>query len=76
MSRDARVERLLEEMLNSGLTPEEVAGNSPDLLEEVRERWNHLRRIEAQLQTLFPPSEEVPSEVPSSSSPPPPRTTS
>jgi serine/threonine-protein kinase len=72
MSRDARVERLLEEMLNSGLTPEEVAGNSPDLLEEVRERWNHLRRIEAQLQTLFPPSEEVPSEVPPPPPPPPP----
>src|SRR6188768_160103 len=70
MLPDSRVEQLLEEML-SGRTLEEVAADAPELgeelREELRERWNHLRRIEAQLQTLFPPSEEVPSAVPPNS---------
>jgi serine/threonine-protein kinase len=59
-----RVEQLLEEILISGRTPEDVAADAPELLEELRERWEHLRRIEAQLQTLFPPSDQVPTVQP------------
>src|SRR4051794_1207552 len=58
MLPNARVEQLLEEMLESGRTPEEVATGSPELLEMLRERWNHLRRIEAHLDTLFPRTKE------------------
>src|SRR4051812_23714730 len=63
MLPQGRVEELLEEML-SGRTLGEVTADAPELREEVRERWNHLRRIEAQLQTLFPPSDQLPSAVP------------
>ena len=39
MADDSRVFGLLEEMLASGRTPEEVCRDSPELLPEVRARW-------------------------------------
>ena len=35
-TEDPRVERLLDELLNSHLTPEQVCADSPDLLPMVR----------------------------------------
>ena len=39
MSDEARVQQLVDELLNSDRTLEEVCANCPELLTEVRERW-------------------------------------
>jgi formylglycine-generating enzyme required for sulfatase activity/tetratricopeptide (TPR) repeat protein len=51
---DPRVEQLLEEICESGSTPEEVCRDCPALLPEVRRRWLQLRILDAQLDELFP----------------------
>jgi serine/threonine protein kinase len=51
---DARVLQLLEEALDSDRTPEEVCAQTPELLQAVRERWEHCRRLENRLNDLFP----------------------
>jgi serine/threonine-protein kinase len=45
---------LLEEMLDAGKTPEEVCRDCPDLLPEVRRRWQEFRLIDAQVGELLP----------------------
>jgi tetratricopeptide (TPR) repeat protein len=59
MSGNPRVQQLLDEMLDSGLTPEEVCEACPELLPEVRERWRRLCRFDAQLDELFPRNKVV-----------------
>jgi hypothetical protein len=54
MAGNPRVLGLLEEMLDSGKTPEEVCRECPELLPEVRQRWQEFCRIDAQLMTLLP----------------------
>src|SRR5262245_32005761 len=54
MADDSRVFGLLEEMLVSGRTPEEVCTDCPELLPEVRARWQHLGPIDAEFGALFP----------------------
>ena len=39
MADETRVYRLLDEIFDSGRTPEEVCGDCPELLAEVRHRW-------------------------------------
>jgi serine/threonine-protein kinase len=56
MADDARVEELLEQLLESGGTPEEVCRTCPELLEEVRVGWQMVRAVEAEIGTLFPES--------------------
>jgi len=56
MAGNPRVSELLEEMLNTGLTPEEVCRDCPELLPDVRRRWTNFRRIDAEFAALFPPS--------------------
>ncbi len=46
MSDDPRVEQLLEELLDSGNTPEEVCRACPELLDQVRAGWRRLRAVE------------------------------
>ena len=53
---DPRVMRLLEEILESGRSPEEACAGSPDLLWEVRAGLERYRGIEVQLDAVFPPS--------------------
>jgi serine/threonine-protein kinase len=60
MSSDPRIEQLLEQILDSQRSPEEVCEEYPDLLWQVRERWQQLRSVEAQINELFPPSGPVP----------------
>jgi tetratricopeptide (TPR) repeat protein/tRNA A-37 threonylcarbamoyl transferase component Bud32 len=55
MAADPRVEQLLEELLDSGHTPEEVCRACPELLPQVRERWQRLRVSDAEVDALFPP---------------------
>ena len=54
MSDDPRVQQLLDELCDSHATPEDVCGSCPELLPVVRERWRQLRRVEAEVDALFP----------------------
>jgi serine/threonine-protein kinase len=45
---------LLEEMLDSGRTPEEVCRDCPELLTEVRRRWKAFRLVDGAVGELFP----------------------
>jgi serine/threonine-protein kinase len=54
MPSNPRVFGLLEEMLDSGRTPEEVCRDCPELLPEVRQRWQEFRLIDAQVDALLP----------------------
>jgi serine/threonine-protein kinase len=54
MAGNPRVLELLEEMLDSGQTPEEVCRDCPELLAEVRQRWKEFCRIDAEVGALLP----------------------
>jgi tetratricopeptide (TPR) repeat protein len=54
MADEQRVQQLLDEILDSERTPEEVCRNCPELLSEVHRRWRQLRLMEAKLDALFP----------------------
>src|SRR5215469_5558027 len=54
MAAESRVQQLLDEISDSGRTPEEVCGACPELLPEVRRRWRQMRAVEAELDALFP----------------------
>src|SRR5215207_2362863 len=56
MAGDSRVFALLEEILESNRTPEDVCRDCPELLSEVRRRWTAFRRIDAEYEALLPPS--------------------
>jgi serine/threonine-protein kinase len=64
MTDDPRVQQLLEQLLESGATPEEVCATCPELLPVVRNRWRQVCRLEADLNALFPPSGEPPPRPP------------
>jgi serine/threonine-protein kinase len=53
---DPRVMRLLEQILESGRTPEEACSDAPELLWEVREGLKRYHDVEAQVDAMFPPS--------------------
>jgi serine/threonine-protein kinase len=58
MSDETRVQQLVLDLLESERTPEEVCAECPELLAEVRQRWEQkLRVVEAELQALFPTPE-------------------
>src|SRR5262249_44232798 len=56
MTDDPRVDRLLEELLDSGATPEEACRTCPELLPQVRAGWRRLCALRAEVGTLFPRS--------------------
>src|ERR1700686_4066824 len=56
MPSNPRVFELLEEMLNSGRTPEEVCADCPELLSEVQRRWQTFRLIDEEVAALLPDS--------------------
>ena len=59
MPDDPRVERLIEEILDSGTSAEAVCRDTPELLTQVREGWRRLRAIEQRIGELFPESGSV-----------------
>src|SRR6516164_3281290 len=69
MPDDPRVEQLLEELLDSGGTPEEACRTCPELLPQVRAGWQQLRALQAEIGALFPPP-----PVADGATPPPPAT--
>src|SRR3984893_12913438 len=54
MAGNPDVFALLEEMLDSGRTPEEVCRDCPELLPEVRQRWKAFCQVDESLAALFP----------------------
>ncbi len=54
MAVDPRVFGLLEEMLESGRSPEDMCRDSPELLPEVRKSWQKFRLINARVEALLP----------------------
>src|SRR5580658_10426763 len=54
MAAESLVQQLLDEISDSGRTPEEVCGTYPELLPEVRRRWRQMCALEAELDALFP----------------------
>src|SRR4051794_38902868 len=56
MSDDPRLELMLDRMLDSRCTPEEVCEDYPELLPQLRRHWRKLHRVESELDMLFPPT--------------------
>src|SRR5689334_19322399 len=54
MPDNPSVLRLIEEMLDSGSSAEEVCRDAPELLPHVREGWRRFRAVEARIGELFP----------------------
>ena len=54
MSGDPRVRSLVEEILETRRTPEDVCQAYPELLSEIRDRLRRLRELEVQVESLFP----------------------
>ena len=50
-----RVQQLLDELNESGMTPESVCGSCPELLPQVRERWRQMCQARDEFDELFPP---------------------
>ena len=67
MDVEPRVRLLLEELLESERTPEEVCRDCPELLTQVRKLWRRKLACDAQLDAMFPALEaNSPSSDPSS----------
>jgi serine/threonine-protein kinase len=60
MANKPDVLALIEEMLDSGKTPEDVCRGWPELLPEVRRRWKLIRLVDGALAELFPDPETPP----------------
>ena len=59
MDNNAQVLQLLEKMLDSGSTPEEVCADCPELLSALQEQLAQCRRLEAELNDLMPALEST-----------------
>ena len=68
MTDNPRLQQLLDELLDSQSTPEDVCRSDPELLPEVRAYWREVCRVRSQLDTLFPalpgPDAGVPPHMP------------
>jgi serine/threonine protein kinase len=53
MSDENRIQEVLDN-LDAHQTPEDVCGNDAELLRDVRARWEKMRRVNNQLDDLFP----------------------
>jgi serine/threonine protein kinase/tetratricopeptide (TPR) repeat protein len=54
MSDEARIQQLLDEIFDSGRSPAEVCADCPQLLDEVRKRWQQMCVVNAKLKAMFP----------------------
>ena len=64
MADDPRVQQLVDQLLDSQATPEEVCAPCPELLPVVRKQLRRMRRVLADLDSLFPPHEATPPPTP------------
>jgi serine/threonine-protein kinase len=51
---EEQIREILERMLDSGESPEDACADHPEWLASVTEQWLQLRRVEGQLESLFP----------------------
>src|SRR5262245_50362525 len=70
MPTDPRLQRLLEEVLDSGASPEEVTRDCPDLLSPLLAKLRHVRAIEAHVDAFFPDSSVSSGDSPAPVPPP------
>jgi serine/threonine-protein kinase len=56
MPGDSQIQRLLEEILETDRTPEDVCQACPELLPQIRDRLRRLRALEAEVDAYFPTS--------------------
>jgi tetratricopeptide (TPR) repeat protein/tRNA A-37 threonylcarbamoyl transferase component Bud32 len=56
MSAESRIQEVLEQIMDVRCTPEEACAKFPELLPEVRRRWNQLQVVEHQVGLFFPSS--------------------
>src|SRR6516164_8941415 len=70
MPSNPQVLGLLEEILDSGKTPEEVCRDCPDLLPEVRERWKAFCRIDPEVGAWYPEPGTSPATIITTPAPP------
>jgi serine/threonine protein kinase len=54
MSDESRVQQRLDEIRDSGRSPEDVCTDCPELLEEVRRRWQQIRMVKSGLRAMWP----------------------
>src|SRR5262245_25504107 len=54
MPDEPQLEQLLDEIFDSERAPEEVCAACPELLPEVRRRWQQMCAVEAELNAIFP----------------------
>ena len=55
--QEARIQQVLERMLESGGDPAECCGDCPELLPTVRKRWAQLHGLDAEIDAIFPQTE-------------------
>ena len=54
MTDNPLIQQLLDELLDSQATPDDVCESCPELLPEIRAHWRQLCRVQAELDVLFP----------------------
>jgi serine/threonine-protein kinase len=54
MTDEQRIQELLDKLLESNATPEEVCSSCPELMPVVRERWQRICRLRENLEAMFP----------------------
>jgi serine/threonine protein kinase len=59
MNENDLCRRLIAEMMDSGLSAEQVCRDHPELLAEVERRWRSVVAIRKELDTLFPAADSV-----------------
>ncbi len=59
MTDERRIWQLVQEVLDTSKLPEEVCAECPELLWEVQKRWKQARRVDSQLEALFPSSDSA-----------------
>jgi len=64
MPTDPRLRRLLEEVLDSGASPEDATRECPELLSPLLTKLREFRAVEAQVEALFPDSSASGGAVP------------
>jgi tetratricopeptide (TPR) repeat protein len=54
-----RILELVKEIIDTDGSPEEVCANCPELLFEVQKQWKRFRRIDSQIEAMFPSLEST-----------------
>ncbi len=55
---EARIQLLLEEILETDMCPEQVSGGDLELEQVLHERLNRVREVSAQMEAMFPTNTE------------------